>query len=335
MMWGMDYSPDGAIWYTDEATDSIWRFSIADETYNTINFPISEDISSLPQKLVIDGSNVIVNDFTGGKLTIFGYSQDSLSYALIPSALDGFTSDFTIDSEDNIWYTNWNSDGTGILIKFNYKEWESQLSISSQADSLLLQDFIQFFQFPSGMTAPNGVSVGPNQNIWIVDTTSSYFFGFDPVTEEFTKYVTSIPHADSYGNLKRFIKSPISRPYWIEHSGDNLVMNEQTANRIGVFNPSTETLVEYTVPSRNPNWSDCEGIEYCGVAQVFDFAIDGKKIWFTEWVENNIGVVDTSIPLPFSIDIDTQSIILEKGQTANVMLYVISPAYDRLSVYIN
>jgi len=335
MMWGMDYSPDGAIWYTDEATDSIWRFSIADETYNTINFPISEDISSLPQKLVIDGSNVIVNDFTGGKLTIFGYSQDSLSYASIPSALDGFTSDFTIDSENNIWYTNWNSDGTGILIKFNYKEWESQQSISSQADSgLFLQDFIQFFQFPSGMTAPNGVSVGPNQNIWIVDTTSSYFFSFDPVTEEFTKYVTSVPTIDSYGNASGFIKSPISRPYWIEHSGDNLVMNEQTANRIGVFNPSTETLVEYTVPSRNPNWSDCteitviDDVEYetvidnCGVAQVFDFAVDGKKIWFTEWVENNIGVVDTSIPLPFSIDIDTKEIILKKDETAVVTLQV-------------
>lgn len=328
MMWGMDYSPDGAIWYTDEATDSIWRFSIADEKYNTINFPIVEDISSLPQKLLVDGSDVIVNDFTGGKLTIFGYSQDSLSYASIPSPLDGFTSDFAIDSEDNIWYTNWTSDGTGILIKFDHKKWESQLSMSPQADSLLLQDFIKFFQFPSGMTAPNGVSVGPNQNIWIVDTTSSYFFSFDPVTAEFTKYVTSVPTIDSYGNASGFIKSPISRPYWIEHSGDNLVMNEQTANRIGVFNPSTETLVEYTVPSRNPNWSDCEGIEYCGVAQVFDFAIDGKKIWFTEWVENNIGVVDTSIPLPFSIDIDTQSITLEKGQTANVTLYVTSTTSD-------
>jgi len=36
-------------------------------------------------------------------------------------------------------------------------------------------------------------------------------------------------------------------------------MNEHNANRIGVFNPSSETLVEYTVPSRNPNWADCEG----------------------------------------------------------------------------
>ena len=100
-------------------------------------------------------------------------------------------------------------------------------------------------------------------------------------------------------------------------------MNQHAANRIGVFNPSTETLIEYTVPSRNPNWADCEGINYCGVAQVFDFAVAGNKIWFTEWVENNIGVVDTSIPLPFSIDINTKEVILERGQTSQVTLEVI------------
>jgi virginiamycin B lyase len=103
-------------------------------------------------------------------------------------------------------------------------------------------------------------------------------------------------------------------------------MNEHNANRIGVFNPSSETLVEYTVPSRNPNWADCEGIDYCGVAQVFDFVAYGEKIWFTEWVENNIGVVDTSIPLPFSIDIDTKEITLKKGETAVVTLQVTKKA---------
>ena len=90
-------------------------------------------------------------------------------------------------------------------------------------------------------------------------------------------------------------------------------------------------MVEYTVPSRNPNWADCEGIDYCGLSQVFDFTVDGNKIWFTEWVENNIGVVDTSTPLPFTIDThliddkkkvmnDTQNMILERGQTAEVLL---------------
>ena len=176
------------------------------------------------------------------------------------------------------------------------------------------------------------LQLGPEQKIWIVDTSSNYFFSFDPETEEFTKYVTSIPTSDSYGN---FGKNPVSNPYWIEHSDGSLIMNEHNANRIGVFNPSSETLVEYTVPSRNPNWADCEGIEYCGVAQVFDFAVDGKKIWFTEWVENNIGVVDTSILLPFSIDIDTKEITLQKGETTTVILQVTKTSSQHIGLSAN
>jgi virginiamycin B lyase len=232
---------------------------------------------------------------------------------------DAVTSDFAIDSNKNVWYTNWVPGGQGILVKFDYPGYESESSKGEVTQGLLLQDFIEWYNFPVGLTTPNGVAVGPEQNIWIADTSSNYFFSFDPKTEEFTKYVTSTPTSDSYGN---FGKNPVSNPYWIEHSDGNLIMNEHNANRIGVFNPSSETLVEYTVPSRNPNWADCEGIEYCGVAQVFDFAVDGKKIWFTEWVENNIGVVDTSIPLPFSIDIDTKEIILKKDETAVVTLQV-------------
>ena len=41
----------------------------------------------------------------------------------------------------------------------------------------------------------------------------------------------------------------------------------------------------------------------CGVAQIFDFTVDGEKIWFTEWVENNIGVVDTSMSITFEIQL--------------------------------
>jgi virginiamycin B lyase len=231
---------------------------------------------------------------------------------------DSITSGFTIDSEDNVWYTTWIPDETGILVKFDYPSYEIEQATSTAPQGLLLQRFIEFYQFPPEMNTPNGVTVGPNQKIWIADTSGNFFFSFDPETEEFTKYVTSIPHADSYGNLK--LPTYSSNPYWIEHHDGNLVMNEHNANRIAVFNPESETMVEYTVPSRNPNWSDCEGIDYCGLSQVFDFTVDGSKIWFTEWVENNIGVVDTSATLPFTIDIDNQNIILERGQTAEVLL---------------
>ena len=40
MMWGIDYSPDGSIWYTDETFDSIWRFSLQDESYQRFGTPL-------------------------------------------------------------------------------------------------------------------------------------------------------------------------------------------------------------------------------------------------------------------------------------------------------
>ena len=326
MIWGIDYFPDGSVWFTDETTDAIWKFSIDEETYDRISYSqIDENKSSLPQKLVIDGSKIIINDFSGGRLSFLDYAQDrdGLRHYSIPSVVpDAVTSDFAIDSEKNVWYTNWVPSGQGILVKFDYPGYEFQSTQGEVTQGLLLQDFVEWYNFPVGLTTPNGVTIGPDHKVWLADTSSNYFFSFDPKTEEFTKYTTSIPTIDSYGDASGVIKNPVSRPYWIEHHDGNLIMNEQTANRIGVFNPSTETLIEYTVPSRNSNWSDCEGIDYCGIAQVFDFAAYGKKIWFTEWVENNIGVVDTSIPLPFSIAIDKREITLEKGQTTQITLEV-------------
>ena len=327
MMWGMDYFADGSIWYTDEATDSIWKFSIDEEFYDVISYREAHEdsVQSLPQKLVLEGSKIIINDFAAGKLSFLDYAQmnQGLRHYAIPSVIpDAVTSDFALDSGKNVWYTNWVPSGQGILVKFDYPGYEFQSTQGEVTQGLLLQDFVEWYNFPVGLTTPNGVTIGPDHKVWLADTSSNYFFSFDPKTKEFTKYTTSVPTIDSYGDASGVIKNPVSRPYWIEHHDGNLIMNEQTANRIGVFNPSTETLIEYTVPSRNSNWSDCEGIDYCGIAQVFDFAAYGKKIWFTEWVENNIGVVDTSIPLPFSIDIDRKEITLEKGQTTEITFEV-------------
>jgi len=339
MIWGIDYFPDGSVWFTDETTDAIWKFTIDEETYDRISYSNTDDgKSSLPQKLVIDGSKIIINDFSGGKLSFLDYAQDreGLRHYSIPSVVpDAVTSDFAIDSDKDVWYTNWVPSGQGILVKFDYTGYEFQSTQGEVTQGLLLQDFVEWYNFPPGLTTPNGVTVGPDQKIWLADTSSSYFFSFDPKTEEFTRYTTSIPTIDSYGNASGVIKNPVSRPYWIEHYDGNIIMNEQTANRIGVFNPSTETLIEYTIPSRNPNWADCEGIDYCGVAQVFDFAPDGKKIWFTEWVENNIGVVDTSISPPFSIDIDRKQMTLEKGQTTQLVLEVKSLVSNTFDVNVN
>ena len=102
------------------------------------------------------------------------------------------------------------------------------------------------------------------------------------------------PPVSSYGNATGLVLSPVSRPYWLEAYGDLVIFNEQTGNRIGVLNPTESRLVEYAIPSANPNWADCGIALNCGLAQVFGFDISDQKVWFTEWVENNIGVLDFS-----------------------------------------
>jgi len=325
MMWGMDYSSDGSIWYTDEAFDSIWKFSIQDENYQRLSIPTEGE--SLPQRLQVEGSQVIVNDFYGNKIIFLDIAQSSEEesiYRSLPSPFpNSVTGGFAIDSDHNLWYTTWIFQQDGRLVRFEQDNYFAALS-NSAGPIPSLSDFIQLFELPPGLNTPNGAAVDSDGKIWLAETSSSYFFSFDPETESFTKYATSDPPLSTYGNASGLIKTPDTRPYWINlDENDRLVFNEQTANRIAIFDPKTETLTEYMVPSKNPGWADCEQIKDCGLAQIFDFTIDGSKIWFTEWVENNIGVVDTSIGLPFEVELDTAQITLRKGDTATLILKVL------------
>ncbi len=68
-------------------------------------------------------------------------------------------------------------------------------------------------------------------------------------------------------------------------------------------------------------------MQNCGLAQIFDFTVSGDKIWFTEWVENNIGVVDTSKALPIEIQMDSDTVSLSPGDSVE-LFFVVSPTTE-------
>jgi virginiamycin B lyase len=325
MMWGIDASSDGSIWYTDETFDSIWKFTPKEEKYQRFTYPSQGD--ALPQKLKVDGSQIIINDFTGNKITLLDPTQvgKDFNYLSIPSPVDdSVTGDFAVDAENNLWYTNWVFQQGGVLVKFNQEGYRTAVA-NSGVEVLPLFDYIDVLQLPENLLTPNGATTTDDGKVWLVDTSSSNFFSFDPDNELFTQYVTSDPSLPTYGNSSGIIKTPISRPYWVETNDlGQIVFNEQTANRLAVMDPKSESLVEYFVPSMNPNWGDCGEMENCGLAQIFDFTVDGDKIWFTEWVENNIGVVDTSIKLPLNIELDSNIVSLNAGQSSSIN-FVVAP----------
>jgi len=338
MSWGMDYSSDGKMWYTDGTFDSIWRFDTINEEYDAISYPVAEE-GSLPQKLSIHGSNIIVNDFTGSKITFFDLSQnvDEVTYTNIVAPIpNSFTGDFDIDSKNNLWYTNWVPDTTGLLLKFNIEKYRHDSLLNAEMD-ISLDNYFEVYDFPKDLETANGLSIDENDNVWIVDTSSSFFFKFDPNEEQFTKFITSTPQKSTYGNSTGIIKSPISRPYWSQTDlNGNLFFNEQTSNQIAMFDIGNSQLVEYMIPSKNPNWADCEdkSDENCGVAQIFGFDITTDKIWFTEWVENKIGVIDIAKPLPFTVNTSVDTITLKKGESKTITLNV-NPLSNTNQIYFN
>ena len=306
MVWGMDYSADNSVWYSDEAHDSVWRFSIDDEEYLRFGFPSMGD--ALPQRLEVDGSHVVINDFTGNKLVIMSASAHTADtpYLSIPSPVgQSVTGGFAKDAASNIWYTNWIPDSSGVLIKFDHPRYAADLADVPPGGDLVLSEYLDVTKLPPDSAAINGAVVDAVGTIWLADTASSNFYRFFPFLGSFVRYNTSPVPESAYGNQSGLVLStPMSRPYWMGlDDGGRVIFNEQTANRMALFDPVTERLIEYTIPSVNPNWADCGDVQDCGVAQAFDFTVIQDKIWFTEWATNNIGVLDTSVPLPVDVGV--------------------------------
>lgn len=334
MMWGMDYAPDGMVWFTDDASDSLWMFHPITGQYGRIPVPaVAPD--PLPQRLVVDGSQIVVNDFYGSMLVFLDPGRPDM-FLVAPSPIDGtVTSGFVPDAGGYIWYTTWDGKpgGDGYLVRFDHGRYVDVAATTGQA-YLPPIDFVDLIELPSIVQTPNGIAISGDGGIWIADTTSSSVFEFDPAMGIFTQYVTASPMESAYGNKTGVVKSPLSRPYWMaSDDAGRLVFNSQLSNNISVLDPILQRIVEYHVPSKNPYWSDCgtsvSGAiqdDACGVAQVFDFATYRDKIWFTEWAENKIGVVDTSVPVPFDVELSTQSVFATPGGVQSVTFDVTGPA---------
>ncbi|MBT8252281.1 MAG: lyase [Nitrosopumilus sp.] len=318
MMWGIIYTEDNEIWFTDEINDFLWKFSISDKTYS--KFPFPGDVkNAFPQKIGYYEGYFMINDFTGSRIVVVNHKdldKDTITHSSISTPNGFFTSQTAVDNDGNVWFVMWKYQKDAILVKTNSMN----------------QEFEQF-SLPLKINAPNGVSIGPSGKIWIADTASSSFFSFNPEDRKVVEFITSEPPVWTFGNASGLIKTPISRPYWNAFDSDgNMWFNQQTANRLAVFNPTTESLIEYEIPSKNPGWSDCGEMTDCGTSQSFGFTILNDQVWFTEWAKNNIGVLDKTIPLFLTMTLDEKEIEIKQGQKKEIFVNIMPESNQELDV---
>jgi virginiamycin B lyase len=104
----------------------------------------------------------------------------------------------------------------------------------------------------------------------------------------------------------------------------NLWFNEHIGNKIARFNTTDGTLVEYWIPTQNSLWAPCTPNERsCGISNALQFSIGkNNQLWFSEWTENKLGMLNGSRPLPFVVDTSSTDLNIKRGETTEIPLSV-------------
>jgi virginiamycin B lyase len=153
------------------------------------------------------------------------------------------------------------------------------------------------------------------------------FVKLNPINNSLTKFITSTASQKIFAGDK-INSQAYTLPYWMKKGQNNsVIFNEHTGNKIGKFFPEELKLVEYWIPSQNKQFGQCKPDlpeNSCGIGNVLQLTDEtyNRSIWFTEWSENKIGYVNTSIPLPFSINTDDNEITLTPGESKEIKLEI-------------
>ena len=186
------------------------------------------------------------------------------------------------------------------------------------------------FILPEQLSFPVGLAVDNNENLWVTDHGTSIFYMLNTANYDLTMFATSKASPKIYGlnDSSTLPEGAYTLPYWIEKGADDgsLWFNEHQGNKIAKFDPVTETLYEYWVPTQDRLWGDCPpSSKTCGIANVLQFSRgENGQTWFTEWSENKIGSIaqNNNNQLPFSVSASPHELTLKRGQSVEIKVNI-------------
>ncbi len=277
-IWGMTVDDYGRIWFTSTNDNSIWSFNQTDNSFKQYDVPTKD---AFPLRIAMDREGQMwFTELYGGKLGKIKPITGEIVEYKVPRNRSG-PADLSIDAEGSIWFADAFANKIG---KFDPRT-------------------SAFTEYPPAEStfSPTGIGVDSRGRAWFLEHGGSLFGKFSQSDNSTVKYATSITGRFS-----------TTLPYWlsIDKSG-NIWFNEHTGNRIARFDPANEALVEYELPKGRI------GVEGIVNALHFTIAPDGN-VWFSEWTENKIGMINTSIPVPFKLEVDQRRILTKPGDELEI-----------------
>ncbi len=317
MTWDAKVDSEGNVWFTDDRQSLLWKFDRDAGSFDSFKSP---------------GNNPISFDFdSDGNIYLVGVRSKSLYFGdtseMRPGTVDGFTEiKLPLDAFSGVEDFRVSS-GSIVVDRERNVVWTSVLAYEERGQIYRYDvdaNEISVYDLPPELTSPVGTTIDNEGNLWVTDHGTSIFFMLDPNTGDMTKYTTSVLSTKVLGAIPS--EGAYTLPYWIQTDREgNLWFNQHIGNKINKFDPFTQTMVEYWIPTQNPEWANCaEGVTECGVANALQFSVGPSgQVWFTEWTENKIGTVNTDEEIPFSVSAPDE-VTVNRGDSAEIRVEVSS-----------
>ena len=314
MIWDMKFDKKGNLWFTDERSNSIWKYSPKENQFQRYIVPTK---GGYPISLVFDSNDKVwFTEIFGKKLAMLdpqnvqsnttkGISELNLSKQINFDSTGPISNGFGFNqnessnhtngniANENLWFSTVNFPIGGQLVKYN-----------------IAKKNLTVFDLTSRHTIPLSVAEDEKGRVWTNDHASSLFLMLDPSTGNIKQYSTSFPLPANTTTL----------PYYNLYKDGKLWLNEHYGNAIATFDVKNNTLIEYHIPTEDPFWGNASN------PLRFVFDNDGS-VWFTEWTENKIGVLhkEKMNNLPITLSLSKNNISLDKasgkGDSVDILIY--------------
>ena len=336
-VWDLKFdSTEKNLWFTDEKQNLIWKYSIPENRFEHFKIPSSNSIFGTVYPVSLDFDN-------NGNIYFVGIRSTSLWIGDISSMKSGTDQGIsTISMPISVFEgisPNLISTGSLVVDNTNNVVWISMLAFGFKGQILKYDISNQSFETYElrELPSPVGLALDQSNTIWISDHGTSIFASLNSSDGKLTKFVTS-PVSSRINEGKKF-DNAYSLPYWMKNSDNDiaLIFNEHTGNKIGKYYPQNMTLVEYWIPSQNKLFGVCSDLsksDSCGIGNILQVSPEvNSSIWFTEWSENKIGMIDTSIPLPFSVSTSIDNLEIKPGNAKEIKILLESNSNSKINMF--
>jgi virginiamycin B lyase len=302
MVWDMEFDKNEDLWFTDQMNNAIWRYFTDEKKFEIYkvptkgSYPASIDFDNqgrvwfseiFGKKLALLDPDKVLNNTTNGIEEFELKLTEEEGFETMGPIIVSNTDNINNNNNNNrvVWFTAVNFPEGGHVVKFNIKSKEFEI-----------------FKLPKAAGTPVGIVEDDNGRLWINDHATNLFLMFDPSTKKVVKYSTSLPTSRN---------TTTTLPYWNDFRDGKVWFNEHEGNAMAYFDIANSTLVEYQIPSRGEAWGN--------TSNPLRFALDKNgSVWFTEWSENKIGVLDSEklkdLPIWISIPASNKTINLDKEE---------------------